>query len=112
MVTCIFSFSPQCFQKSSSSGWLKIGIVWERAKAHSEIMNIIYFNPLPDDKSELKELADDNIKFDENGRKLSKCRASDLRCACAIDARFQENGAQLFMVMRPSGASSLVVNKS
>ena len=34
------------------------------------------FNPLPDDKfldcSKLKEFADDNFKFDENGRKLSK----------------------------------------
>ena len=33
-------------------------------------------NPLPDDKildsSELKEFADDNFKFEENGRKLSK----------------------------------------
>ena len=33
-------------------------------------------NPLPDDKildsSKLKEFADDNFKFDENGRKLSK----------------------------------------
>ena len=33
-------------------------------------------NPLPDDKilesSKLKELADDNFKFDENVRKLSK----------------------------------------
>ena len=36
-----------------------------------------HFNPLPDDKfyldsSKLKEYADDNFKFDENGRKLSK----------------------------------------
>ena len=33
------------------------------------------FNPLPDDKfktSELKNFADHNFKFDENGRKLSK----------------------------------------
>ena len=33
------------------------------------------FNPLPNDildSSKLKELADDNFKFDENGRKLSK----------------------------------------
>ena len=33
------------------------------------------FNPLPDDKfktSKLKEFADDNFKFHENGRKLSK----------------------------------------
>ena len=29
-----------------------------------------WLNPLPDDK--LKEFADDNFKFDENGRKLSK----------------------------------------
>ena len=28
------------------------------------------FNPLPDDK--LKEFADDNFKFDENGKKVSK----------------------------------------
>ena len=36
----------------------------------------ILFNPLPDDKilesSKLKELADHNFKFDENGRQLSK----------------------------------------
>ena len=35
-----------------------------------------YFNPLPNDKildsSKLKQFADDNFKFDENGRKLSK----------------------------------------
>ena len=34
------------------------------------------FNPLPDDKfldsSKLKEIADDNFKFDKNGRSLSK----------------------------------------
>ena len=33
------------------------------------------FNPLPDDKfhsSKLKEFADDNFKFDDNGSKLSK----------------------------------------
>ena len=36
---------------------------------------ILRFNPLPDDKfysSEMKDFADDNFKFDENGRKLSK----------------------------------------
>ena len=35
----------------------------------------INFNPLPDDKFKtlkLKEFADDNFNFDENGRKLSK----------------------------------------
>ena len=37
---------------------------------------IVFFNPLPDDKildsSKLKEFADNNFRFDENGRKLSK----------------------------------------
>ena len=39
----------------------------------------MHFNPLPPitrqqnlDSSELKDFADDNFKFDENGRKLSK----------------------------------------
>ena len=36
----------------------------------------IHINPLPDNKIldsfKLKEFADDNFKFDENGRKLSK----------------------------------------
>ena len=35
-----------------------------------------FFNPLPDDKildwSKLREFADDNFKFDENGSKVSK----------------------------------------
>ena len=39
-------------------------------------MRIRSLNPLPDDKffdsSKLKEFADNNFKFDENGRKLSK----------------------------------------
>ena len=37
---------------------------------------VLTLNPLPDDKilesSKLKELEDDNFKFDQNGRKLSK----------------------------------------
>ena len=28
-------------------------------------------NPLPDDSSKLKEFADENFKFDENGRNLT-----------------------------------------
>ena len=32
----------------------------------------ITINPLPDDKSISKLIADDNFKFDENGRKYSK----------------------------------------
>ena len=47
---------------------------------HKDNLNFLLqnsrFNPLPDDKfldsSKLKELTDDNFKFDENGRKLSK----------------------------------------
>ena len=40
-----------------------------------ERMYVGRVNPLPDDKfysSKLKEFADDNFKFDENGRKLFK----------------------------------------
>ena len=32
----------------------------------------LLFNPFPNDTSKLKELADDNFKVDENGRKFSK----------------------------------------
>ena len=43
---------------------------------HLQVGVVSVINPLPDDKffdsSELKEFADDNFKFDENGRKLSK----------------------------------------
>ena len=50
-----FLLFPQYFRKATISG---------------------FFNPLPDDKFrtlfKLKEFADDNFKFDENGRKLSK----------------------------------------
>ena len=39
-------------------------------------MSIQLINPLPNDKtlgpSNLKEFADDNFKFDENGREFSK----------------------------------------
>ena len=42
----------------------------------SEIVICTFFNPFPNDKfldwSKLKELADNNFKFDENGRKFSK----------------------------------------
>ena len=50
---------------ASSSIWKRLKfVVWERV------------NPLPDDKildrSNLKQSADDNFKFDENSRKFSK----------------------------------------
>ena len=34
--------------------------------------SILYFNPFPIHSSKLKKFADDNFKFDENDRKLSK----------------------------------------
>ena len=45
-------------------------ILWEKKNFETAL------NPLPDEKnldsSKLKVFADDNFKFDENGRKLSK----------------------------------------
>ena len=44
--------------------------------AYRKLADYVIFNPLPDDKfsdsSKLREFADDNFKFDENGRKLSE----------------------------------------
>ena len=52
---------------------MKTWFVWERAGLYL-YLQIVY--PLPKqqilDSSKLKELADDNCKFDENGRKFSK----------------------------------------
>ena len=49
-------------------------LFWMNIDDHPSISNGL--NPLPDNKildwSKLKEFADDNFKFDENGRKLSK----------------------------------------
>ena len=42
---------------------------------YNMVTTSIFFNPLPNDSldsSKLKDFADDNFKFDENGRKLSK----------------------------------------
>ena len=44
-------------------------------KLHKKFFFVVSLNPLPDNKfysSELKDFADDNFKFDKNGRKLSK----------------------------------------
>ena len=35
LVISIFSFLPQCFKEASSSGSLKVGIVWYRVKKNS-----------------------------------------------------------------------------
>ena len=57
-----FLLFPQCFQKACFPGASKGVVVWE------------WVNPLPDDKildsSKSKEFTDDNLKFDENGRKV------------------------------------------
>ena len=53
-----FLLFPQCFQKACFPGASKGVIVWE------------WVNVL--DSSKLKEFADDNFKFDESGRKLTK----------------------------------------
>ena len=50
-----FLLFPQCFQKACFPGASKGVIVWE------------WINP-----SKRKEFAEDNFKFDENGRKFSK----------------------------------------
>ena len=48
-------------------------MVYDCAPQHSLKNGDDKFNPLPDDKFyELKDFADNNFKFDENGRKLSK----------------------------------------
>ena len=64
VISIIFLIFLQCFPKPSSLGLLKVRIVWDKV------------NPLPVDKildrSNLKQSADVNFKFDENSRKFSK----------------------------------------
>ena len=51
-------------------------VMWKSSQCFEKSVCRVLVNPLPDDKfldsSKLKELADDNFKFDDNGRKLSK----------------------------------------
>ena len=58
---------PEIYRKLHSE--LKQG-----CRRHNVCSQMAQVNPLPDDKysSKLKEYADDNIKFDENGRKFLK----------------------------------------
>ena len=56
LVTSIFSFSPQRFKRAF------VYRVFNPFITRRQIL----------DSSKLKEIADDNFKFDENGRKLSK----------------------------------------
>ena len=47
-----------------------------QCKFEGEILNLCFLNPFPNDKFsdsfKLTALADDNFRFDENGRKVSK----------------------------------------
>ena len=63
-----FLLFPQCFQKTCTADKYKPGLVWEKVNFHHAELS-----PFPDEKlltSKLKEFADDNFKFDENGGKL------------------------------------------
>ena len=62
--TSIFSFSVN-FSKASLSGLFTARIVWYTISLPITRRQIL-------DSSKIKEFADDNFKFDENGRKLSK----------------------------------------
>ena len=55
---------PQCFPKPSIKEVLEVGIVWKRVYPFPKRQFL--------DRSKLKEFAEDNFKFDENGRMLSK----------------------------------------
>ena len=60
-----FLLFPQCFQRVLylSQGRLKLGVCG-KGLTHYQTTNL--------DSAKLKKFADDNFKFDENGRKLSK----------------------------------------
>ena len=59
-----FLLFPQCFQKACFPGASKGVIVWEWVKPFPKRQSL--------DSSKLKEFADDNLEFVENGRKLFK----------------------------------------
>ena len=79
-----FLLFPLCFQKACFPGASKGVIVWEWVKQFHVLkmwrtikkINESKFNSFSRrqvlDSSKLKEFADDNFKFDKNGRKLSK----------------------------------------
>ena len=74
LFTIIFSFSNNVFKRFFLKGCHNLS--WcDIVKGLVRFSKRLYFNPLPDDKvysSKLKDLADDNFKVDENGRRLSK----------------------------------------
>ena len=63
--------------RSSQLLMLQNEYLWSKGLVEKHLLVLCrIINPLPDDKildsSKLKEFADDNFKFDENGRNLSK----------------------------------------
>ena len=60
-----FLLFPQCFQRVLyfSQGRLKLGVCGK---------GLTHYQTTNSDSAKLKKFADDNFKFDENGRKLSK----------------------------------------
>ena len=80
LVTSNFSFS-QCFKRLVSQGRQKVSLCgnWLSKTSVSTIYvsrSILMIKPITRrqilDSSKLREFAEDNFKFDENGRKLSK----------------------------------------
>ena len=59
-----FLLFPQCFQKACFPGTSKGVIVWEWVKLFPKLQIL--------DSSKLKEFADDNFEFYDNGGKFSK----------------------------------------
>ena len=59
-----FLLFPRCFQKLSVIGVFKMGIYGVKGQPITRRQNL--------DSSKLKDFADGNLKFEENGRKLFK----------------------------------------
>ena len=77
-----FLLLPQYLQKTCMYGRhvKKPGLVWQRVKSHHFYMILLSalqdINPFPNDKildsPKMKEFAEDNFKFDQNGTNFSK----------------------------------------
>ena len=77
----LFFFFPRCFkpnQRQKSSFWLisfsrlQILPIWTNLEFCHLVRNQVFPKRQNLDSSKLKEFADDNFRFKENGRKLSK----------------------------------------
>ena len=73
---CLLGNKSRCKHQRQWSSWLAINFALPHQTQTKTGAWVITLNPLLDDNildsSKLKEFADDNFKFDENGRKLSK----------------------------------------